>query len=874
MFRKSAAWVGVLCMVASIACGARVASASPFEVSLDAPPCTQGWSRFKDEPLVGMDASISAMAMYDDGFGGWPGLYVGGSFKLYTSTSPNYIARRTSVSWSPVVRPFGTTLNWHVRAFTVFDDGAGESLYVGGDFTYSGAGIESNRIARWDGFDWSALTGPNGISGVDGVVRALAVFDDGSGPALYVGGDFVFAGGVHVSRIARWDGTTWSALPGAGSAIGVSAPVHAMAVYDDGSGPALYVGGTFTTAGGLTVNRIAKWDGSAWSLLQGATSVGVGSAVYAMITHDDGSGSALYVGGAFIGAGGTTVNRVAKWDGSAWSPLIDSNGSVGVSGIVRGFANFDDGENRPSLVVGGEFINAGDKVVNRVAVWDGEYWTPLGVEGAIGVSGTVNSVLAVREGPDESMSIIVGGSFLSAGGLAVNRIARWRDGAWSVFQDVRTSGFFGDVNVLAAHGEGDDRTLFAGGHFLTASWRTARYVAQWRNGEWSSLGTGSSNGLNGWVDAIVPHEKDGDLAVYFGGGFTTAGQGVLANYVAKWNGESWSALAGPNGVGVNNYVRALAIYDDGLGGGPALYAGGLFTTAGGLTVNHIAKWNGQAWSPLIGPFGVGVNGNVNALWVFDDGSGAGPSLYVGGQFTHAGGIESNFIARWNGVEWSALEGPDDIGTNSIVWTITTIDDGSGPALYAGGQFILAGGVVAPRVAKWTGSQWESLHENQPFVPGTVRAVIGHNDGNGVAIYAAGTFTQIAGVPMNYIAKWSGDAWLPLSGPWQIGVDDGIRHLVAFDDGTGAGTALVAAGSFGSAGGYITNKIAKWSVCVDPAPCPGDTNGDGVVDFDDLGAVLADFGNSGPDLPGDLNGDGVVNFDDLGEVLGAFGTTCD
>jgi hypothetical protein len=37
--------------------------------------------------------------------------------------------------------------------------------------------------------------------------------------------------------------------------------VGALTVFDDGSGPALYAGGTFVTAGGVTVSRIAKWDG-------------------------------------------------------------------------------------------------------------------------------------------------------------------------------------------------------------------------------------------------------------------------------------------------------------------------------------------------------------------------------------------------------------------------------------------------------------------------------------------------------------------------------------------------------------------------------------------------------------------------------------
>jgi hypothetical protein len=59
----------------------------------------------------------------------------------------------------------------------------------------------------------------------------------------------------------------------------------------------------------------------------------------------------------------------------------------------------------------------------------------------------------------------------------------------------------------------------------------------------------------------------------------------------------------------------------------------------------------------------------------------------------------------------------------------------------------------------------------------------------------------------------------------------------------------------------------------PNPCPGDSNGDGVVNFADLNAVLSQFGQIGPGLSGDLNGDGVVNFGDLNLVLAAFGQPC-
>lgn len=70
-------------------------------------------------------------------------------------------------------------------------------------------------------------------------------------------------------------------LPIFGPAPGVDGVVHttmqldlgvvALAVFDDGSGPALYAGGTITSASGPPVGRIARWDGAPLSLVSGTT---------------------------------------------------------------------------------------------------------------------------------------------------------------------------------------------------------------------------------------------------------------------------------------------------------------------------------------------------------------------------------------------------------------------------------------------------------------------------------------------------------------------------------------------------------------------------------------------------------------------------
>jgi hypothetical protein len=94
--------------------------------------------------------------------------------------------------------------------------------------------------------NWVSL---GGVPGIQGQVYALA--EDSAG-SLYVGGSFNIAGNVLATNIAKWNGSTWSALgSGMGGANtygpdGYGPYVSALAV----SGNILYAGGDFTTAGG------------------------------------------------------------------------------------------------------------------------------------------------------------------------------------------------------------------------------------------------------------------------------------------------------------------------------------------------------------------------------------------------------------------------------------------------------------------------------------------------------------------------------------------------------------------------------------------------------------------------------------------------
>jgi hypothetical protein len=652
--------------------------------------------------------------------------------------------------------------NGDVWALAVFDDGSGPALYVGGQFTGAG-GVPANDVARWNGSSWSAL----GSGIVDGMVFALAVFDDGSGPALYVGGNFSSAGGVSAPGAVKWDGANWSAL-GTGIPSGL---VQALAVYDDGSGPALYASGSFASAGGVPAANIARWKGSSWSTL-GSGLTGYQASGYALAVFDDGGGSALYAGGQFTDAGGVPAMGLAKWDGTSWSAL-----GSGVNGSVYSLAVFDEGQG-PSLFAGGGFSNAGGVPVNSIARWDGSSWSALG-------SGLSGGVYALAVADDGSGPALFAGGWLEAAGGAAHDVARWNGSTWSALGSGIAGGQPATVRALAGFDVGSGPALYAGGGFTSAGGLPANNLASWRASSWSLLG----DGLNDSANALTVFDDGAGPALYAGGRFKTAG-GVETKGIGRWDGSSWSAL----GSGVIGSVWALAVYDD--GSGPALYVGGDFSTAGGVVAHNIAKWNGSVWSAL----GSGTSGWVECLAVHDEGQ--GPALYAGGIVTGAGGVPVFGVARWNGAQWSAMG--SGVGMNSNVMALCVFDDGGGPFLYAAGAFTTADGQPANHIAKWKGSTWQALGEGLTggFLQ-WVSALSVHDDGGGSALYAGGLFTIAGHQSAIDIAKWDGTDWSAVG----LGMNGPVGSLASFDDGSGS--ALYAGGGFTAAGGLAVGNIARW-----------------------------------------------------------------
>lgn len=249
-------------------------------------------------------------------------------------------------------------------------------------------------------------------------------------------------------------------------------------------------------------------------------------------------------------------------------------------------------------------------------------------------------------------------------------------------------------------------------------------------------------------------------------------------FITRSPSGAWSRV-GSGVTGGGGSVLALLRANDG-----TIYVGGNFTDAGGSGADYIASYN-----PTTGTFAAlgsvtALNGAVNALALGPNGV-----LYVGGAFTNANGIaNADFIASWDGASWAALSTGMDATVNALAIS-------SGGTLYAGGTFATAGGVAAARIAAWDGAAWSALGTG---ASATVQALLWGNN----RLYIGGTFTNGGGVAAaDYIASWDGTTWSGLGG----GADGDVFSLTMGTNGT-----LYASGIFTVIGSVTAGGIAAWN----------------------------------------------------------------
>jgi len=585
--------------------------------------------------------------------------------------------------------------------------------------------------------------------------------------------------GSTLNHIGRFDGVRWQGL---GS--GVSGPVRATLEFQG----FLYVGGGFTSAGGLPAQNVARWNGAAWQ----PVGAGLDGTVWAFAEHQ----GQLFAAGEFANSGSTALGAIARFDGANWQPVGGGlQWNLGIFPV--GFTLASDGQ---QLYVGGSFDRAGTVAASHVASFDGTNWHALG--------GGINNygwgwvrTIALHGG-----RVFVGGAFGQAGAVLTDNIAAWDGVSWSaVGAGVQGSSYGADVwDLQVFQGE-----LYVGGSFILTGTTTVYRIARFDGTALQPIGGVAFAEFN---PPTVMAMTSWNGRLYCGGEFHTAGQPATpvqtaaVYHIAAYDGANWTAVGGGQGFG--NEVHVLGRYQG------QVVAAGRFYTAGGRFAAGLARFDGDDWQHL-GAF----DGLIRGMTMHNN------ELYVAGEFRLVGNaganIVANGVARFDGVNWHAV--------------------GGGPSLYGAADIASYQGmlyiVTIGSPMRWNGTSWQtftppifgalgSLHEHNgvlymggstPFHPGTPNLFAwdgtnltipgGGTNGSVDALHsfngnliAGGSFTQAGGVPARCIASFDGTNWS------QFGT--GIQGATVMAITTFQGQ-LTVGGDFSRYQGANADYVAKW-----------------------------------------------------------------
>ena len=349
---------------------------------------------------------------------------------------------------------------------------------------------------------------------------------------------------------------------------------------------------------------------------------------------------------------------VALLAGCGQSPVASTSGSSSGISISSSWEALAGGMDNPVssiafdkdgvLYAGGSFVKAGGVSVNYIAKWDGSKWVSL----AGGTNGVVNTIAA-----DNLGNVYAGGNFTVAGGVSVKYFARWSTltATWDPIGDPG----------------GQITKIFLVGPNIYVLVDGVRYVKKWDGTAWQK----EASDLDGPINDIAVSSTG---IMYIGGAMLNDMTGTNLNKIAVWKGSSWEALAG----GANDYVHRVML------SGSSLYAGGAFSSIGGIPASRIARWSGSTWEAM----GSGVDNSIYAFAADSSGK-----IYAGGMFNSAGGVEAKKLAKWDGTSWSEVGGGFDEKTDTNKVNCIAFDPSG--KLYVAGDFYKAGGLTVNYIAK-------------------------------------------------------------------------------------------------------------------------------------------------------------------------------
>ena len=431
-----------------------------------------------------------------------------------------------------------------------------------------------------------------------------------------------------------------------------------------------------------------------------------------------GSGERLILLGRFAAVGGIAAFTVAGYDGTSWEAYSGSfaTPSCCSSPRRRAVAAYASDRVNEEVIVGGWFSSADGNPVMNLTRRGPNQWTGFGPRGEGLRLGSVDSLQVVDFGTGNVL--VAAGSFALPEPASGAGLARWNGVRWRCFQAGQNCVNMGSVPI-AAFDDGTGEDLYYG-------------TRKWQQG--AAVDTSGPDITSFTELAVLRYE--GQEALYAAGEFLEPGGGTSTR-IFRRDASAWTPIGGPLDV---NQIRALAVFDD--GDGPRLFAAGF--------ASGIFRFDGASWK-VVGD--TPVVASVYSLIVFDDGT--GPALYAGkDQRLFAGPLEAANVIRYDGTDWTSVGdssfGILDSDQWGIVYDLEVYDDGTGPALYAGGRFDGA-------LRRWDGTGWNPVFDRVDLpnliVGGSIVSMTVYDDGDGPALMLGGRFDNVGDTPSYRIAEY-------------------------------------------------------------------------------------------------------------------------
>ena len=294
--------------------------------------------------------------------------------------------------------------------------------------------------------------------------------------------------------------------------------------------------------------------------------------------------------------------------------------------------------------------------------------------------------------------------------------------------------------------------------------RSGVYLQHWNGTTWTTITTIASTDIS----QIKKIKK-------IGGEMYMINDSNVTGYISKYDGTTWtiicSFISNDTEYG-NSNANDIVIY------GSNIYICGGFTSVNGVSVNHIAVWDGSSWSNVGSGISTFLYSFIRCMAI------VGTTLYIGGSFTLNGETDIHF-ATLIGSQFYKFS--QEFNATPVIMVV------NGTVLYIGGY----GG--SPSISYWDGTSLTSLNNpNDSYVNYIRNSIVIY----GTDIYVGGEFPSVVdGITVNYIAKYNGSTWSALTA-------GGFNYYVSALDI--AGNTLYIGGNFTSSsnGDTSISYIAK------------------------------------------------------------------